>query len=200
MSTGTVIALIIAILAIGAAAWALMEQRKTRHLKTKFGPEYDRVLESEKNSRKAEQVLTTREKRVSKFDIRPLSRQQAERFADSWRKTQEHFVDNPGGAVTEADQLINQAMEARGYPMSDFEQQAADLSVDYPAVVENYRSAHEIALRHHRGQADTEELRRAMQCYRALFEQVIGTVAAPYQELRGTEVRREEVHREEVHR
>jgi hypothetical protein len=195
MSTGTVIVLIIAIVAIVAAVWALMEQRKTRHLKTKFGPEYDRVLGSEKNARRAEAVLLDREKRVQKFEIRPLSRAQAERFAESWRKTQEHFVDNPGGAVMEADQLIEQAMEARGYPVSDFDQQAADLSVDYPSVVENYRAAHAIAVRHRNGQSDTEELRRAMQHYRTLFDQVIGTTAAPYEEVRGRDFRREEVHR-----
>jgi len=180
-----VIALVISLVAIAFALWALMEVRKTRRLRLKFGPEYDRALQSERDARHAEANLEKREKRVSKYNIRLLNPGEKERFAERWRAVQERFVDNPRIAVAEADRLIDEAMKARGYPISDFEAQAADLSVDYPVVVEHYRAAHEIDLRQNGGRANTEDLRRAMQQYRALFEEVIGTdVTEHHQEAR----------------
>jgi hypothetical protein len=167
-----VVALAIAILAIILAIWALMETQKTRHLRSRFGPEYDRAVRNERDLRDAEVALEQREKRVSKYKIRPLSPRETSHFAEEWRVVQEHFVDNPRKAVAEADRLIGDAMKSRGYPVTDFEAQANDLSVDYPMVVEHYRAAHEIG--ENGGRADTEELRKAMQHYHVLFEEVIG--------------------------
>lgn len=186
MSTATGILIIVAIIAIATAAWAIIERRKTRRLRGKFGPEYDRLAAEQHSARSAEKILAAREHRVSKFHIRPLSGEERTRFASEWRMVQERFVDDPRAAVVQADLLIQQALQARGYPMAEFEQQAADLSVQYPHVVDNYRKAHAIALGEQRGAASTEELRMAMQHYRALFEDVLETRVAA--------VEREEVH------
>ena len=175
MSTLTLIALIVAVLAIALAVWALLEREKTRRLKRTFGPEYDRVVEHEKNPRRAEAVLEERQKRVQKYHIRPLSSEECARFEARWRAAQEHFVDNPREAVSEADSLITEAMRLRGYPVSDFDRRAADLSVDHPHVIENYWIAHEIAVRDANGPTATEDQRRAMQHFRSLFERVIDT-------------------------
>ncbi len=173
MSAVNVVLLIIAIVAIAIAAWALMERERTRKLKRQFGPEYDRVMEREGSARRAADVLADRQKRVEKYPIRHLTRDECDRFAAQWKRVQEHFVDDPHGAVAQADSLITEAMRSRGYPMSDFEQRAEDLSVDHPGVVQDYRTAHAIALRDAQGAASTENLRRAMQSYRALFENVL---------------------------
>jgi hypothetical protein len=175
MNNTAIILLIIALVAIGAAVWMFIERERTRKLKTKFGPEYDRVLEQERNPRRAEAVLDDRQKRVAKYHIRNLTPAECDRFSAEWRELQQHFVDDPRGAIGQADKLVNEALRLRGYPMSDFEQQASDLSVDHPKVVENYRAAHEIALRESRGHASTEDLRRAMQYYRSLFEDMLNT-------------------------
>lgn len=173
MNSTTVLLLVIAIVAIVVAAWSFFERQKTLKLRSKYGPEYDRLAEREHSPRRAETILEKREKRVARFDIRPLRQDEVARFAADWRAVQERFVDNPRGAVTEADRLINAVLKARGYPMADFEQQAEDLSVQYPTVVENYRLAHQIALADQRNSASTEELRKAMQYYRSLFEDVL---------------------------
>lgn len=173
MDTTTAIILIIAILVIAVAAWALFQRDRTRKLKTQFGPEYDRLSHQENSPRRAEAILDERRKRVSKFQIHPLSREECDRFAADWRRVQEHFVDSPRSAVAQADELINQALQARGYPMSEFEQRADDLSVDHPRVVQNYRIAHEIAMSDPHGAVSTEDLRKAMQHYRTLFEDVL---------------------------
>ena len=176
MDTGTVIAIVIAVLALATAIIVYAQNQKTRRLRTRYGPEYDRVLEENRGStRRAQSVLGEREKRVSKLQIRRLTREEADRFAANWRQIQEGFVDDPKTALLQADSLICEALQARGYPMSDFEQRAADISVEHPRVVENYRTAHDIALRDQRGQATTEDLRRAMQHYRNLFEHVLET-------------------------
>ena len=173
MSTSNIIWLIVVIIAAAIAAWALIERQKTLKLRGKFGPEYDRVAQQEHSAHRAEGILEHREKRVSKFRIRSLREEERARFAAEWRSVQERFVDDPRSAVAQADRLINEALKARGYPMSEFEQQAADLSVQYPYVVENYRKAHQIALDEQRGAASTEQLRIAMQYYRSLFEDVL---------------------------
>jgi len=127
-----------------------------------------------------EALLEERQKRVAKYHIRPLTQEERETFAAKWRKTQEHFVDDPRDAVAQADALITEAMSTRGYPMADFDQRAADLSVDHPVVCENYRLAHDIAMRNSEGSASTEELRKAMQHYRNLFEHVLDTRVLQY--------------------
>ena len=171
MTPITVVAIVVAVLAIAIAIWALLQWQKTRHLRTRFGPEYEREVRREGNTGKAENVLERREKRVAKYNIRKLTPPETDQFASEWRGVQEHFVDNPRQAVSEADRLIDAAMNARGYPVSDFEAQAADLSVDYPVVVEHYRAAHAIDIGR---SVNTEELRNAMRHYHELFDQIIG--------------------------
>jgi len=167
-----VIAIVIIVIAAGIA-WSAMNRRRTTQLQGRFGPEYDRVVEESDSRREAESELAAREKRRSKLDIVPLRPAARDRFAEEWRTVQAHFVDDPRGATREADSLVGQVMHERGYPMDDFEQQAADVSVDHPEVVSNYRAAHEISTRNDDGDATTEELRQAMVHYRALFEDLL---------------------------
>lgn len=174
MSTATVIVLIIAIAAIGAAVWMYVLRARSRKLQAHFGTEYDHVLAAEGGNRqRAESQLVQRQKRVEKLLLRPLSPEEREQFGQAWRVQQEHFVDDPHAAVGRADELVSEAMRARGFPMGEFEERAADISVEHPMVVEHYRQAHTIALRDRTGGASTEDLRRAMQHYRQLFESVI---------------------------
>ena len=169
---------IVAALAIIAAAWMFMQKKRTEQLRSRFGPEYERVVETDGDRRRAEAVLVERQKRIEKLDIRPLSAEDRRRFEQAWLREQTRFVDDPRGAVAEADRLIGEAMRARGYPVGDFEQRAADISVDHPMVVENYRIAHDIALRDRRNEAGTEDLRKAMVHYRSLFEDLLENRAA----------------------
>lgn len=164
------VVVVIAIVVIAALAW---RKRRSQKLREHFGPEYDRVVRKEGDVRKAEGVLEFREKRREKFKIRPLSPTDRSSFGYRWNEVQSQFVDDPKAAVTVADSLVMDVMQARGYPMGDFEQRAADISVDHPGVVENYRAAHDIALRHGRGQASTEDLRKAMVHYRTLFQELL---------------------------
>ncbi len=142
-------------------------------LRERFGPEYNHTVEQLGDRRQAEEELLSREKRVQSFDIHPLSTGERSRFSGLWQDTQARFVDDPSGAVREADHLVAQVMEARGYPMGTFEQRAADISVDHPEVVSNYRQAHDLALRNERGQATTEDLRQSMVYYRKLFTELL---------------------------
>jgi|SRR5580700_10176378 hypothetical protein len=174
MSTATFIAIVIAIVAIAIAIWAILRMRNTARLRSKFGPEYDSAVQREGGRTRAEAELIKREKRVNKFNIRELSPQERRRFADAWTKAQSRFVDDPSAAVLDADRLVIELMTARGYPMSDFQTQAADISVDHPHVIGHYREAHDIAELCRGGKADTEDLRRAMVHYRALFEDLLG--------------------------
>ncbi len=166
MDPKIVIAIVVAVILVLAAAWVFVRKRRTEALRQRFGPEYDRAVR-EHGAGRADSVLVEREKRVEKFPIRELVADEREHFVTEWRLVQSRFVDDPKGAVTEADALVSRLMQARGYPMSDFEQRAADLSVDHPRVVEDYRAAHEIALRHRKGQASTEDLRNAIIYYRS---------------------------------
>ncbi len=169
-----VIAAVVMVVA-GIAIWLFIRKRRTERLRTRFGgAEYDRALQEGGNRRHAEAGLNKRTDRVESLHIQPLGPGDRARFVESWRKVQARFVDGPGGAVTEADQLLGDVMSTRGYPVSDFEQRAADISVDYPLVLENYRSAHKIAIRQTQGQASTEELRQAMIHYRTLFDELVG--------------------------
>jgi hypothetical protein len=174
----TELAVIIAlavIVVVGIAAWLFVRKRRTERLRTQFGgTEYDRAVEEGGSRRHAEAGLNERTERVESLNIRPLAPGDRARFVESWRRIQARFVDGPGGAVTEADQLLGDVMSRRGYPVSDFDQRAADISVDHPLVLENYRTAHEIAVRQTQGKANTEDLRQAMIHYRTLFEELVG--------------------------
>lgn len=157
----------------GVAAWFLVRRRHARRLRKRFGPEYDRITEERGDRRLAEEELLRREQRVKGFEIQSLAPEQRAEFAESWRRVQAAFVDTPTGAVADADDLLLEVMLARGYPMEEFDQRADDLSVDHADVVQSYRSAHALALRNHRGEAETEDLRQAMVHYRALFEELL---------------------------
>ena len=175
MGTTTLIIIVSVILiaAVGIAAVIFLKKRKTRKLRTRFGPEYARVVEESGGRRRGEAGLQEREKRVEGFAIRALARTDRERYIASWRKVQAQFVDDPKSSVSEADRLLGDVMSTRGYSVSDFEQRSADISVNHPLVVENYRAAHEIAVRHASGQASTEDLRQAMIHYRTLFDELV---------------------------
>lgn len=166
-----IILAIVAIVAIGG--WLLYNKRRSDHLRSQFGAEYEHQLEAAGSRSKAEGELAEREKRVSKLTIRPLSPADQDRFLDRWTKVQATFVDDPERSVDYADALLAEVMSARGYPVSDFDQRAGDISVDHPNVVQNYRAGHDIALRHRRGEASTDDLRQALIHYRALFEELV---------------------------
>ena len=170
--------LVVLVLLAGLAV-LIMRNRQHANLRSKFGSEYDRTVEEAGSSRKAEAELQEREKRVASFSLRRLSPQQTDMFTDGWMKVQNQFVDDPQGAVSRADVLLTEVMEARGYPIVDFDRRSADLSVYHPEVVQNYRSAHDIAIRHARGEADTEDLRQAMIHYRELFEELVHEPGEP---------------------
>ena len=148
---------------------------------------------------RAEAQLEKRAERVEKYHLRPLAAEDRSRFTEQWDRVQAHFVDAPAGAVAEADQLLGDIMATCGYPMGDFEQRAADISVDHPVVVQNYRSAHDIAVRQAKGQANTEDLRRAMIHYRALFEDLVYDRKEAVVDRRPA-VERREIEREEIRR
>jgi hypothetical protein len=171
---------LVVVLVAGIVAFLLLRKRRTERLRTQFGSaEYARAVQTGGNRRHAEAGLEARTQRVEKFHVRPLAASDHARFVESWRVVQARFVDGPAGAVTEADQLLGAVMSTRGYPASDFEQTAADISVNYPLVLENYRTAHEIALRQTNGQATTEDLRQAMVHYRTLFDELVGEPERP---------------------
>lgn len=187
-STMDVVAIIVLAVVVAAVVAAFLSYRKRRSekqsekLRTKFGAaEYDRAVLQGGDRRHAEAALDARTQRVEGFHVQPLAAADRGRFIEAWRKVQSHFVDGPAGAVTEADQLLADVMSTRGYPVSDFEQRAADISVDHPLVLANYRSAHEIALRQvvGGGEASTEELRQAMVHYRTLFEELVSEPEMP---------------------
>jgi FtsZ-interacting cell division protein ZipA len=168
-----VVIVVIAVIAVAGILFFAMRRRRSQNLRERFGPEYDRVVKQQGDPRKAEGVLEFREKRREKFTIRPLAAADRSSFVLRWNEVQSRFVDDPRGAVTVAESLISEVMQARGYPIGEFEQRAADISVDYPVVVENYRAAHAIAQRHSAGQASTEDLRQAMVHYRKLFQELL---------------------------
>ena len=161
------------IVAIGVAIWLAAKKRRTEELRSKFGPEYNRMARAEGDAAKAESLLLEREKRVKKLDIKPLTTEQRNEFADEWERAQAEFVDDPTAAVVHADALVQEVMKVRGYPVVDFAQRVADVSVDHPAVAQNYRLAHDIATRHERGDVGMEKLREAMLHYRALFADLL---------------------------
>jgi hypothetical protein len=161
------------ILAIGFALWMYLQKRRTQTLRSTFGPEYEKAVDQHKDRGHAESELEKRAKRVAKYHIHALKAEDRSKYAEDWRREQSLFVDDPRAAVNRAFRLVQDVMRSRGYPVGDFDQNAADLSVDHPLVVENYRIAHEIAQRDVQGPGSTEDLRKAMVSYRALFEDLL---------------------------
>ncbi|MDQ3472132.1 MAG: hypothetical protein M3447_00195 [Acidobacteriota bacterium] len=193
MDTLTIVLVVVIILAVGAAIWFYLQKQRTQRLRSRFGPEYARAIREEGDSSHAEKVLEQRQKRVEKLELKPLSVEEREKFVRAWEAEQARFVDEPAIAVDNAHRLVKEVMRVRGYPVTDFEQRVADVSVDHPVVVENYRVAHAIALRREQGNVSTDELREAMIHYRALFADLLhdgGT--RPIRELRTEENLRSE--------
>jgi cytoskeletal protein RodZ len=166
------------VVVIALIVWQLISQQRTRRLRGQFGPEYQRTVSEADSRRAAEAELSEREKRRQELDIRPLSADERARYSDEWQTVQAQFVDDPAGAVVRADSLIQSVMSERGYPMEDFEQRAADVSVDHPRVVENYREGHRLFEKTAAGQGSTEDLRQAMRAYRKLFEELVEDTGA----------------------
>jgi FtsZ-interacting cell division protein ZipA len=175
----TIILIAVVIVAIVAVGWFAVQRRRSETLRAQFGPEYERTVEHASDRARAEADLQERRERVDAFEIRPLGTPAHHRFSEDWASVQAMFVDDPAAAVEQADGLIGDVMRARGYPVGDFEQRAADLSVDHPTVVEHYREAHRIARASRDGSGDTEALRRAFVHYRALFADLLERASAP---------------------
>ena len=165
--------LIVAAIIIAAILYHQQQAQRRRHLREHFGPEYDRLVAATGSSRAAERELNAREQRAAAFHIRSLSPEERGGFTTRWQQIQAEFVDNPKISLAHADDLLGEVMSTRGYPVQDFEQRAADLSVDHPVVVQHYHAAHGIALRHKKDQATTEDLRQAMIHYRTLFQELV---------------------------
>jgi hypothetical protein len=166
------LAVIIVLLAI--IGLLVARQQRSRRLKDDFGPEYGRAVAKHGDQRSAEQELTVRRQRLDQFEIRPLEPAARERYLGGWGAAQRHFVDEPVAAVGQAHALVQQVMHERGYPVDeDFEQRAADISVEHPDLVENYRAANEISIQAHKGQASTEQLRQSMVHFRVLFDDLL---------------------------
>jgi len=168
-----VLVLIIAIVVIALVA---RSKARTKAYRSRYGLEYDRAVLTHGSPRQAEAKLADRETRVEALPIRELASTERDRFVAEWHIVQSRFVDHPRAAVTEADDLVNAILEARGYPHVGFEQRAADVSVTYPQVMENYRLAHGTAIHPDKGEATTEELRSAMIQYRAMFDDLLQTI------------------------
>lgn len=169
--------IVVAIVALAAIGWVYTQRQRTKRLSEQYGPEYQRTLQERGGQREAERELEERQERVRGYEIRALSAEQRDSYATRWRETQAEFVDDPSGAISKADGLVQDLMNARGYPMADFDQRAADVSVDHPQVVEEYRAAHVIAQRHAADGVETEDLRQAMVHYRALFDDLLESEA-----------------------
>jgi hypothetical protein len=178
MQTTVIVGVLVLVLLLVVAAMVAVSltkrRRRTQQLQAHFGPEYEHAVREHGERGRAEDALIERTQRVERLNIRDLSPAQSARYGEAWRGVQSRFVDEPNVAIGEADRLVSEVMQERGYPMGEFEQRAADVSVDHPRVVENYRAAHTIASKADRGEASTEDLRQAMVHYRALFEELIG--------------------------
>jgi len=172
-NSAVIIGIVVAIFVVIAIA-AIVKSQRSQRLKSRFGPEYKRAVEETGSKTQAEAKLEKLAKRVQSFKINELPPTARADFVSAWQKIQGRFVDDPKTALTEADQLIQKLMTARGYPVTEFEQRAADLSVDHPLIVEHYRAGHDIAVRHSQGRASTEDMRQAMIHYRTLFAELAG--------------------------
>lgn len=176
MNTTYIIVVVLILLITGVIMASIFFRRnRTERLQGKFGSEYDHTVQALGDEKKAHAELDGRQKHVASLDIRPLSAIEGERYAAEWSAIQTKFVDDPGKAIVDADQLIMEVMHLRNYPISDFEQRAADISVIYPELVSNYRAARVIATKNEQQQADTEELRQALIYYRSLFDELLET-------------------------
>jgi hypothetical protein len=174
MDPKIIVAIVVVALIIVGVVLMIWRKREGERLKQQFGPEYERQVREAGGSRaKAEAELLKREKRVEKLDIKPLPPERRDAFAADWQQVQAKFVDDPERSIALADALVAEVMKARGYPVDDFEQRAADISVEHPGVVANYRAAHDIAVRRSQGKADTEDLRSALIGYRSLFDELL---------------------------
>jgi len=184
VDTTYLIVIVVAVLVvIGIVLGLVFSRRKrTERLQDHFGPEYEHTVQTLGDEKKAQTELDERMKHVDALSIRPLTAAEHDLYLGEWTAVQSKFVDEPGQAIVEADHLIMEVMQLRAYPVSDFEQRAADISVQYPALVSNYRAARVIALKNGEHQADTEELRQAMIYYRSLFEELLETDAVVVKE------------------
>ena len=173
-NTYLIIAVVLVLVILGLIMGAIFSRRqRSKKFQNKYGPEYERTVESAGNEKKAQAELNERRKHVDTLNIRPLSVTERERYQAEWTAIQAKFIDQPGQATVEADHLIMEVMKVRAYPVSDFEQRAADISVSYPALVSNYRAAREIAIKNEQHSASTEELRKAVIYYRSLFDELL---------------------------
>ena len=179
MNTPLMWGLIIGAAVIVAAVFFTVRRRRTERLRQRFGAEYDRTVSGARTVAQGEAALIERQQRVEKLQIRPLPPDDARRFSQAWRDVQTRFVDDPTSAIVDANRLVGEVMHARGYPVGDFEQRVADVSVDHPNVVMNYRAAKDIVDEHERGTATTEDMRQAMVHYRALFAELVDEGARP---------------------
>ena len=170
---GWIVLVIAVLIVIGLVAWVMASRRRSGQLRDRFGPEYEQVMRERGTRRQAESELRERQRRREILQLRPLTTSSRDRYRSRWQDVQARFVDAPAESITQADGLVTEVMQERGYPMSDFEQQAADISVDHPQVVERYRAAHGIALAQDAGHASTDDLREAMIHYRALFDELV---------------------------
>jgi len=180
--TWIILAAVVVLALVAVAAWLFYQKKQSHKLQARFGPEYGRTVNELGSRTKGESELKAREKRVERLELLTLTPSEAARFTESWQTLQSRFVDNPKGVVVQAEQLVRELMQKRGYPMGDFEHRAGDISVDHPDVVANYRAAQAIAVRERQGSADTEELRKAVVHYRALFDDLL-EVREPKQEI-----------------
>jgi hypothetical protein len=176
------LAVIVVLAAVAVGVWFFYRKKQSHKLHEHFGAEYDRTVNELGSRAKGEADLKAREQRVERLDILPLAPAEAARFSEAWQALQGRFVDNPTGVVVQAEQLVRELMEKRGYPMGDFERRAGDISVDHPEVVAHYRAAQAIAVQDQRGSTDTEELRKAVVHYRALFDELL-EIREPRQEI-----------------
>jgi hypothetical protein len=173
MDTNLILIGVVILVLLAAAVWLQMRKKESQTLEKRFGPEYDRAVEELGSRPKAEAELKARQKRVEQLHIVPLAPAEARRFSESWRTLQGRFVDNPKDVLVDADLLVRELMQKRGYPMGDFDLRAADISVDHPGVVDHYRAAHDIAVRDRHGDVDTEGMRQAVIHLRALFAELL---------------------------
>lgn len=177
MGTVITVIVIVAVVLVAAAALYTYQRRRTEQLQQRFGPEYERTLEESGDRKEALRDLRGREQRRAKLDVHPLSAESAEQYRAEWSGLQQGFVDAPGDAVTQADRLVLRMMREAGYPVDDFDQRAADISVDHPEVAHNYREAHCVAVAQTQGMVDTEDLRQAVTAYRRLVDALLETPA-----------------------
>ena len=166
---------VVAVIVVLAIVWSALRAKRSRGLQDSFGREYDRTVDQAGGRRAAERELRDRQKQHDELDIRPLSPESRDRYMRRWQSTQTRFVDDPKGAVAEADQLVQDVMQERGYPTKDFDRRVADISVDHPNLVEKYRTADGVARASERGEASTEDMRHSVRHYRALFAELLET-------------------------